>query len=164
MRLLRPFLALTVIMLLAVPAFAIDINEIRIDQPGTDFDEYIEFIGQPGEPFTGMALLTIGDNAGGSGGVDGVLDLNGQFVNASGLFLVVEDIWSGTLGSATPDLVAVLGFENSDNVTHLLVTGLNPAISTASDLDVDDDGVIDPTGDYDGDLVDDGAPFTSIVD
>ncbi|RMF85858.1 MAG: PEP-CTERM sorting domain-containing protein, partial [Planctomycetota bacterium] len=62
-----------------------------------------------------------------------------------------------------------LNFENSDNVTHLLVTDLNPAINTGSgfggsDLDVDDDGIIDATGDYDGDLIDDGAPWTSIVD
>ena len=170
MRLLRPVLILSVIALFASAsiASAITINEVRIDQPSTDFDEYVEFIGNPDEPFTDMWLLTIGDGAstfGVSGGVDGILDLTAQSVNANGFFLVVEDIWSGTLGAATPDLVADLGFENGDNVTHLLVTNLNPAISTySSDLDKDDDGVIDPTGDYDGDSIDDGPPFTAIVD
>ena len=43
------------------------LNEVRIDQPGTDNDEYVEWAGPPGTSLDGMTFLVIGDGAGGSG-------------------------------------------------------------------------------------------------
>jgi hypothetical protein len=152
------------------------INEIRIDQGGSDNDEYFELAGSPGESLDGLWYVVIGDTQGTGGAVETIVDLAGLSVPADGYFLAVEDTY--TLGGS-PDLTLAgsgtsqtLNFENSDNVTHLLVSGLNSAIQTgdgfgnsgASDLDADDDGVIDATGDWDGDTVDDGAPWTSVID
>ena len=82
---------------------------------------------------------------GGSGVIENVTDLTG---NTSSLnhFVVAE----GTFSLGTADLVASLNFENSDNVTFLLVkdfTGTN-----GDDLDTDDDGALD------------AMPWSSVVD
>lgn len=172
----------TAVLLAAVPALALGatINEIRIDQSGSDASEYFELAGTPGESLDGLYYVVIGDGTGsGAGGaVESIVDLTGFTIPADGYFLAAEDTFgTGGLGlTGSVDMVLsgsgtsqTLNFENSDNVTHLLVTGLNPAINTGSgfggsDLDIDDDGIIDPTGDYDGDTIDDGAPWSSIVD
>ncbi len=56
-------------------------------------------------------------------------------------------IWPDTTSNAylpnTADLVGNLNFENSDNVTHLLVQGFTAA--NGDDLDPNDDGVLDST-------------------
>ena len=59
-------------LLLTAPAMGQDvrINEIRIDQPGTDDDEYIELAGQPSTSLAGLSLVVIGDGSGGSGVID----------------------------------------------------------------------------------------------
>lgn len=119
-------------------AAAIQINEIRIDQPGTDDDEYFELFGPPGASLDGLTYLVIGDGTFGSGQIEFVLDLTGSTIPANGFFLAAED--GDTFGAAA-DLVVGLNFENNDNVTHLLVTGFTGA--NADDLDVDDDGVLD---------------------
>ena len=123
------------------------INEIRTDQPGGDVDEYFELRGTPGASLDGLTYVVIGDGSGGSGVIDagGAIDLSGV-IPASGYFVAAEA--SFTLGVA--DLTADLGFENSDNVTHLLVEGFTG--SAGDDLDTDDDGVLDVT------------PWTAIVD
>ncbi|MGJ3240040.1 MAG: ExeM/NucH family extracellular endonuclease [Anaerolineae bacterium] len=118
---------------------AVHINEIRIDQPGADNDEYFELFAPAGTSLDGLTYLVIGDGAGGSGVIDAVVDLSGQTVSASGFFTVAE----GTFTLGTAELTATLNFENSDNVTHLLVsdfTGTND-----DDLDTDDDGILDST-------------------
>ena len=50
----------------AVPAFAgggdVIINEIRIDQPGSDVDEYFELAGAPGTSLDGLTYIVIGDS------------------------------------------------------------------------------------------------------
>jgi hypothetical protein len=121
------------------------INEIRIDQPGLDNDEYFELKGPPGTSLDGVTYIVIGDGApaAGSGVIEVVVPLHGHVIPADGHFLVTEATF--TLG--TPDLMLPganpLNFENNDNVTHLLVfnfTGTN-----GQDLDVDDDGVLDIT-------------------
>lgn len=106
----------------------ITINEIRIDQPSTDFDEYFELSGPPDTSLTGLTYLVIGDGTGGSGVVETVIDLTDQTLDANGLYL------------AEP---ATDTFENSDNVTHLLVEGFTGAVG--DDLDTDDDGTLDAT-------------------
>jgi hypothetical protein len=119
------------------------INEIRIDEPGVDDNEYFELIGPPGASLDGLTYIVIGDSpAGGSGVVEAVVNLNGQSINANGFFLVVESTF--TIGNVTPDLILSgngLNFENNDNVTHVLVrnfTGFN-----GQDLDTNDDGILD---------------------
>jgi len=115
------------------------LNEIRIDQPSSDTDEYFELTGTPGAPLDRLTYLVIGDGSGGSGVIENVTSLAGQSIPGDGFFFAAES--SFTLG--TPDLVTSLGFENSDNVTHLLVADFTG--SNGQDLDTDDDGVLDAT-------------------
>ncbi|MCB0790789.1 MAG: lamin tail domain-containing protein [Flavobacteriales bacterium] len=118
---------------------SIVINEIRVDQPGADNDEYFELAGPAGTSLDGLTYLVIGDGVGGSGVIESVTDLTGSTIPADGFFLAAES----TFTLATADLVTTMNFENSDNVTHLLVadfTGLD-----GDDLDTNDDGVLDVT-------------------
>jgi predicted extracellular nuclease len=115
------------------------LSEIRIDQPSTDNDEYFELEGTPGSSLDGLTYLVIGDGAAaaGSGVVEAVIDLSGQVIPDSGFFVAAESTF--TLGTA--NLTANLNFENSDNVTHLLVRDFSG--SDGDDLDADDDGELD---------------------
>ena len=124
----------------------IAINEIRIDQPGDDGDEYFELFGEAGSSLDGLSLIVIGDGDGFSGTIEYVLDLTGSSLDEDGFFLAAESTF--TLG--TPDLTAVLNFENSDNLTFFLVEDFTGAQN--DDIDANDDGVID------------FAPFSAIVD
>ena len=120
----------------------ISITEIRIDQPGSDNDEFFELTGAPGASLDGLTYIVIGDGTGLSGTIESALDLTGQVIPADGVFLCAEP--SFTLG--TPDFTTPgtdLNFENGDNVTHMLVSGFTGAIN--DDTDVDDDGVLDFT-------------------
>ncbi|MDG1490766.1 MAG: hypothetical protein P8M11_05255 [Planctomycetota bacterium] len=160
---------------------SLTINEIRIDQPSADNDEFFELAGPPGTNLTGLYYVVIGDGAGGSGTVESVTDLAGSVIPASGYFVCAESSFS--LGTA--DLVASLNFENNDNVTHVLIGGTIP--SSGDDLDTDDDGLLDDfigfagggpfivdlvsliktpyTGDfyYAGNLLDTGGPLNGII-
>jgi len=132
------------------PCATIMINEIRSDNPGADIDEYLELVGEPNTPLSGLTHLVIGDGAGGSGVVESVVDLSGKSLSATGLFTIAK---SSTLlnGNVTPDFVTPnLNFENSDNVTHLLVSSFTGARN--DDLDTNDDGTLDT------------SPWTEIVD
>lgn len=145
-----PFLILALLLLLAPAAeAAVTLSEIRVDQPGGDNDEYFELAGNPGESLAGLTYIVIGDGAGGSGTIESVLDLTGNVINGSGFFLVAESSWTSAVGAA-PDLTASINFENSDNVTHLLVSGFTG--TNGDDLDTNDDCVLDVT------------PWTAIVD
>lgn len=128
--------------LVMIPAFAgaVVINEIRIDQPSGDNDEYFELAGDNGESLDGLTYVVIGDGTGGSGVVETAADLTGSVIPADGHFLAAESTWTGTCGD-TPDLTTTLNFENGDNVTHLLVTNFTGAVG--DDLDVDEDGNLD---------------------
>lgn len=133
------------------PATAVDldgvrINEIRIDQPGTDNDEYFELSGAAGISLDGLTYLVIGDGTGGSGVIEAVVNLTGQTIPESGYFVVAESTF--TLGTA--NMTASLNFENNDNVTHLLVSGFTGANN--DDLDTNNDGVLDVT------------PWSAVVD
>ncbi len=114
------------------------INEIRIDMEGTDTDEFIELIGDPGTVLDGYSYIVIGDGAGGSGVLETVIDLTGAVIPADGL-LSIGDI---DMVGAVPDfIVEGMSLENSDNVTHMLVGGLTALLD--EDLDVDEDGILD---------------------
>jgi hypothetical protein len=116
------------------------INELRIDMPGSDIDEFVELIGDASAMLDGYTYIVIGDSTtGGSGVIETIIDLTGQAIGADGLFSI-----AGANATFTPDFVAEgLSFEGSDNVTHMLVAGLNPDVVVDQDLDVDDDGVFD---------------------
>jgi len=136
---MRKMITVLALLALAMPALALNINEIRIEQPGGDNDEYFELAGQPGESLDGLTYLVIGDGTGGSGVIEAVVDLTGNSIQADGLFAMGEVTFTGTCGSI--DATGDLNFENSDNVTHLLVSGFTGA--NGDDLDADDDGVLD---------------------
>lgn len=124
----------------------ISLNEIRIDQSGTDVDEFFELFGTAGASLDGLSYVVIGDGAGGSGVVEAVVDLSGFSIGDDGFFVGAESTF--TLGTA--DFVGNLNFENSDNVTHMLVRDFTGA--EGDDLDTDDDGVLDI------------EPFSEVVD
>ncbi|MHC5001779.1 MAG: DUF11 domain-containing protein, partial [Planctomycetota bacterium] len=113
------------------------ITEIRIDQPGGDDDEYVELRGDPGTNLDGIVYVVIGDGDGGSGVIEAIVNLTGTLLPQDGRLVIAEGTF--TLGAA--DIVADLNFENSDNVTHLLVANFSGTLD--QDLDVDDDGLLD---------------------
>ncbi|MCE2881449.1 MAG: hypothetical protein LW636_03675, partial [Planctomycetaceae bacterium] len=124
---------------------AVTLSEIRIDQTSFDTDEYFEIAGEPGTLLNGLTYIVIGDGAStaGSGVIEFVVNLQGQVIPEDGFFLAARSTL--TLGGAVPNLVlpATPEFENSDNVTHMLVFGFTGAIN--DDLDTNDDGTLDVT-------------------
>ncbi|MFM7260660.1 MAG: hypothetical protein ACKO3W_08660, partial [bacterium] len=99
------------------------LNEIRLEQPGADFDEYIEIAGAAGESLAGVSIVVVGDDdfafpGQQNGVIEEVITLSGN-VPASGFFLVGEP----TLTLATPNLAVSLNLEGGDNVTFFLVRG-----------------------------------------
>ncbi|MEE9294418.1 MAG: endonuclease/exonuclease/phosphatase family protein [Phycisphaerae bacterium] len=122
----------------AVLCESVSINEIRIDQPGNDTDEYFELAGPSGASLVGITYIVLGDGIGGSGVIEAVVDLDEGIIPADGVFLAAED--GDTLG-ATADLLTSLNFENTDNVTHMLLLGFTGSVF--QDLDTTDDGVLD---------------------
>ena len=113
------------------------INEIRIDMPGSDDDEYVELLGVAGDQLNGLTYVVIGDGSNGSGQIEEAVDLASATIPADGTLLIAES----TMTIGAPDLTTSLNFENSDNVTHLIVLGFTGAVG--DDLDTDDDGVLD---------------------
>jgi len=125
----------------------IQINEIRVDQVGSDINEYFELSGPAGTDLTGLTYLVIGDGAAGSGVIEAVINLDGLSIAPDGFFVATED--SFDLNNDV-DLITNINFENGDNVTHLLVDGFSGA--DGDDLDTNDDGVLD------------AMPWTSVID
>ena len=114
---------------------AATLSEFRLDMPGADTEEYVELAGTPGNSLDGLSFVIIGDGTGGSGVVETAVDLTGQVINANGFFVLAKSTF--TLGVA--DLVDdSMSFENSDNVTYMLVAGFGNAVG--DDLDTDDSG------------------------
>ena len=114
------------------------INEIRIDQVGGDTDEFFELAGLA-RPLDGLYYIVIGDGSGGSGTVEAVATLAGQTLDASGFWAAAEASYTGD--PANIDATLSLNFENSDNVTHMLVENFTGGVG--DDLDTDDDGILD---------------------
>ncbi|MEM9802196.1 MAG: hypothetical protein AAGA20_17860 [Planctomycetota bacterium] len=123
------------------------INEIRVDQPGGDDDEYFELFTVPASAtLDGLTYLVIGDSGSNVGVIEAVVDLTGSVSDAGGLFVAAED----TFTLCPADLETSLNFENGDSVTHLVVEGFSG--TNGDDLDTDDDGTLDTT------------PWTSVLD
>ena len=114
---------------------AASLSEYRLDMPGADVEEYVEFSGVPGASLDGLSFVIIGDGTGASGVCETAVDLTGQVINANGYFVIAKSTF--TLGTAdlTDDSMS---FENSDNVTYMLVDGFGNAVG--DDLDTDDSG------------------------
>ena len=66
-----------------VRANGVTLNEIRINQPSTDNDEYFELAGSAATSLDGLTYLVIGDGGGGSGTLEAVIDLTGQTIPGS---------------------------------------------------------------------------------
>jgi len=126
----------------ATSAAAVSINEIRIDQPLDNYDEYFELAGAPGESLSDLTYLVIGDSGGSgpiySGVIETVVSLSGLSIPADGYFLAAE----ATFGlNGIVDLTTSFNFENSDNVSHFLVKDFTGTLG--DDLDTDNDGTLD---------------------
>jgi hypothetical protein len=144
LKLVRVAMTSTVVVVWSLPLMAVQINEIRVEHEGEgmDTDEYFELVGDPSESLDGLSYLVIGDDptGGGSGVVEMALSLDGFSLLDDGFFFVAEPTF--TLNGVSPDFVTSLNFENSDNVTHLLVRGFDGSIT--DDLDVEpEDGFLD---------------------
>jgi len=131
-------------MLFAASASAVEIAEIRIDQPSTDVDEFFELRGTASESLNDLTYIVLGDSP--SGKIESVTSLAGMSIPAGGNFLCSENsplpnVPAGAGGTVSADLVATLGFENGDNVTHMLVRNFTGALGDT--LDMDQDGIID---------------------
>jgi hypothetical protein len=124
---------------------AVFMSEIRIDQPSFDVDEYFEIGGEPGTLLNGLTYIVIGDGATalGSGVIEFAQSFNGFRIPESGFFLAARSTL--TIPGVVPDLIlpAQPEFENSDNVTHMLVFGFTGLVG--QDLDLEDDGELDVT-------------------
>ena len=126
------------------PVIDATLSEIRIDQPSTDNDEYFELVGSG--LLDGVTYVVLGDGTAGSGVVEAAVDLTGLGFDANGYFVAAESTFLARR-RGPGDRPA---FENSDNVTHLLVENFTGLVD--DDLDTDDDGVLDVT------------PWDSIID
>jgi MYXO-CTERM domain-containing protein len=137
MRWLASLVALSLGVLAASPALAVTfLNEIRVDQPGNDNDEYVELIGTPGESVTGLTLIVIGGSATNPAGViEEVVNFSGT-IQSSGYFVAAESTF--TLGTANQ--TSALDFQN-DSITFILVSGFTGA--DGQDLDGNNDGILD---------------------
>ena len=152
---LRLGLALTAAGLLlgaAVASAQIKINEIRIDQTGTDTDEYFELRGSPGASLAGLTYIVVGDSGivNTCGVIESVVDLGTFSLQADGLLCLRNSNSAGTPVLTGYDGAVPMAFENNDNVTHMLVSGFTGAL--IQDLDTNDDGVLDL------------HPWTAVVD
>lgn len=124
------------------------INEIRIDQNADDVDEYFEIAGPPNTSLNGLSYIVIGDGAvaDGSGVIESIVDLSGKTTGADGRFFCALDndtlqVLPAGVTHAAADLIAEFQFENSDNVTHMLVSGFRG--TAGQDLDVNEDCNLD---------------------
>lgn len=114
------------------------LNELRTNEPGSDLNEYVELAGIPGTSLDNYSFICVGDGASGDFGVvETALNLTGFALSANGTLVIAEETF--TLGTA--DILTELNFENSDQVTYMLVNGFTGFVG--DDLDTDDDGVFD---------------------
>jgi predicted extracellular nuclease len=118
------------------------INEIQVSTSGTDW-EFFELQGIPGTDLSGLTLVGIESDFGSSAGtIDLVVDLTGQSIPADGFWLGISPTGASTYGVTGELSIADNSFENS-TATYFLVSGFTG--SQGTDLDGDNDGVLDST-------------------
>ena len=109
------------------------LNEFVANHTGTDTDEFVEVFGDPNTDYSALTIVEIEGDSGSTGLID-----DGTF----------------TVGTTNASGYWTTGFQNNlwenGSITLLLVEGYTGSLGT--DLDTDDDGVIDVT------------PWTRIVD
>jgi MYXO-CTERM domain-containing protein len=118
---------------------SVTINELRVDQPGADDDEYFELFGPPGASLDDLHYLVVGDSGSTTGVIETVIPLAGQVIPPSGYFVAAE----GSFALGTADFTTFISLENMDTVTHLLVSGFTGVVGT--NIDPNADGVLDST-------------------
>jgi hypothetical protein len=157
MRLPTHKLLLALLLSVGLVAFAtgawaqIQITEVRTDMTSTDTDEYFELKGPASTDLSSYTYIVIGDGTGACGVVECVVPLTGYSIQADGFFAAAKYYAGHVLTGYDADINSTAyAFENTDNVTHLLVSGWTGAIAT--DLDTNDDGTLDVT------------PWTAIID
>ncbi len=141
------------------PVPQVRFSEFLLNPPGTDNGlEGIELTGTPSGSLDGFFILQIeGDGTAsgvGAGGVDQVLNLSGMSIGLNGIFL-----WRDAATALNSGIPAVLltgpnpatvvnvadftpDLENGAS-TFILGYGTPPVLAPATDLDVNNDGVID---------------------
>ncbi len=135
--------------LVAPTAFATTVSpiltEIRIDQSGSDNDEFFEIYGDAGASLNGWSLITVGDASADSFGyIENVVNLNGLSFGSNGVFVGTESTFTQSIDPLASSGVfgaTGLNFENSDNVTFMLVYEFSGAIG--SDIDTNNDRIMD---------------------
>lgn len=116
------------------------INEIQVSTTATDW-EFFELRGTPGTDLTGLTLLVVESDFGSSSGtVDRAIDLSGHAIPADGFFLGISPTGASTYNVAGDMAIADNTFENN-TTTFLLVSNFTGSVG--SDLDANDDGVLD---------------------
>lgn len=126
--------------------FSFMMTEIRMDETGADNNEYFEIYGAANASLDGYSLIVIGDGTPGSGTIESITSLNGYTTGSNGVFLATESTFSlsaDPLASVGVFGTSGLNFENSDNLTFMLVQGFTGALN--SDVDSNNDGVMDAT-------------------
>jgi len=127
------------------------INEVRLDQPGNDRDQFIEIAGPANASLNGLTYIVIGDEVQAKvpdpqGRIQNAISLNGLNLGADGLLVIAKTHFS--LGSA--DVTQHFTFRQIGNCTHAIVAGFSGYLG--QDLDWFDDGMLDFT------------PWTGVVD
>ncbi|MBC7771620.1 MAG: hypothetical protein H7210_03920 [Pyrinomonadaceae bacterium] len=129
-------------------------NEIFINPPGNDDgQEFIELAGPANFSLAGLTLVVIEGDGSGAGLLDVAISLGANSVGGNGLFLwrdaasiIDTSPAAGVQGPDAATNVFVQNFnpdiENGSN-TYLLVSGYTGTV--ASDLDTNNDGVLDLT-------------------
>ncbi len=118
------------------------INEIQVSTTGTDW-EFFELQGAPGTDLSSLTLVGIESDFGPSAGtIDLVIGLAGQSIPADGFWLGISPAGVATYGVTGQLAIADNSFENS-TATYFLVSGFTG--SQGTDLDGDNDGVLDST-------------------
>lgn len=141
---MRSFSIVSAFALTASASASLVINEVRSDQTGADNDEYFEIYGDANQSLAGYAFIVIGDGTPGSGTVESVTLLDAFSCGSNGIFVGIESTFTMAIDPAASFAAfgtTGLNFENTDNVTFMLVQGFTGALN--ADIDTNNDGVID---------------------
>jgi hypothetical protein len=129
----------------AVQAQSAFISEVLFNPPGTDNGfESIEITGPPGMPLDGWSFFVIDGDGTSSGNVTIVIPLDGQAIGSNGVLLIRDAATSLVPPPSQGTNVFVFNPEpDIQNGSQSYVLGHGTAPVTGSDLDSENDGIID---------------------